>query len=111
MQRQFIEDLGVPSAWLHEARATYYHYYGNMSKALEYSNWQRAHLIFTTSVVHTLFLSANHPELWRLAHTMEEYKSEIADWDLGAEIYVSFYSLKDALREENSTSELDCLDS
>ncbi|XP_010261150.1 PREDICTED: nuclear pore complex protein NUP96 [Nelumbo nucifera] len=114
MQRQFIEDLGVPLAWLHEARATYYHYYGNMSKSLEhlleYSNWQRAHSIFMTSVAHTLFLSANHPEVWRLAHTMEEYKSEIADWDLGAGIYVSFYSLKDALREENTMSELDCLE-
>lgn len=34
---------------------------------------------------------------------MEDYKSEIEDWDLGAGVYISFYVLKSSLREDNST--------
>ncbi|KAF8377249.1 hypothetical protein HHK36_030624 [Tetracentron sinense] len=110
IQHKFIEDLGVPSAWLHEAMAVYFHYYGDLSKALEHflecCNWKRAHSIFMTSVAHSLFLSDKHSEIWRLATSMEEHKSEIADWDLGAGIYVLFYSL----REENVVSEMDSVE-
>lgn len=34
---------------------------------------------------------------------MEDYKSEIEDWDLGAGIYISFYILKSSLKEDNNT--------
>ncbi|KAI3930681.1 hypothetical protein MKX01_037127 [Papaver californicum] len=103
-QKKFIEDLGIPKAWLHEALAVYFHYHGDLSGALENflecSNWQKAHSIFMTSVAHSLFLSAKHNEVWRLAISMEGHKSEIADWDLGAGIYISFYSLKSSLQED-----------
>ncbi|XP_065869361.1 nuclear pore complex protein NUP96 [Euphorbia lathyris] len=115
-QRQFIENLDIPEAWLHEAMAVYFNYRGDLLKALEHylkcANWQKAHLIFIISVAHTLFLSANHSEIWRLATSMEDHKSEIENWDLGAGIYVSFYLLKSSLQEGNdSMSELDSLDS
>ncbi|KAI8544227.1 hypothetical protein RHMOL_Rhmol08G0279500 [Rhododendron molle] len=116
LQCQFIEDLGVPAAWLHEAMAVYFHYYGEISKALEHflacENWQKAHSIFITSVAHSLFLSAKHSEIWRLATSMEDHKSEIEDWDLGAGIYISFYVLRSSLQEDNDTmSEMDTLES
>lgn len=107
LQRQFIEDLGIPPAWLDEALAVYFNYYGDLSKALEHflqcANWQKAHSIFITSVVHSLYLSAKHSEIWRLAISMEEHKSEIEDWDLGAGIYISFYLLISSLEEDNDT--------
>ncbi|KAA8541971.1 hypothetical protein F0562_023123 [Nyssa sinensis] len=113
-QRQFIEDLGVPSEWLHEAMAVYFNYYGNLSEALEHflecASWQKAHSIFI-SVVHSLFLSAKHSEIWRLSTSMEDHKSEIEDWDLGAGIYISFYLLRSSLQEDSNTmSELETLE-
>ncbi|PKI31565.1 hypothetical protein CRG98_048049 [Punica granatum] len=106
-QRQFIENLGVPSAWLHEAMAIYYNYYGDVWKSLEHfmecSNWQKAHTIFVTSVAHSLFLSGKHSDIWRLVSLMEDYKSEIENWDLGAGIYISFYSIKSSLLDEESS--------
>lgn len=115
-QRQFIEDLGVPSEWLHEALAVYYNYYGDLSKALEHflecGNWQKAHLIFVTSVAHPLYLSAKHSEIWSLANSMEDHKSEIEHWDLGAGVYISFYLLRSSLQEDdNSMNDLDSLES
>ncbi|XVE89174.1 hypothetical protein DITRI_Ditri19aG0129300 [Diplodiscus trichospermus] len=115
-QRQFIEDLGVPLQWLHEAMAVYFNYYGDLPKALEHflecANWQKAHSIFMTSVAHSLFLSADHSEVWRIATSMEDYKSEIENWDLGAAIYISFYVLRSSLEEDNNTmGELDSLGS
>ncbi|KAK0578868.1 hypothetical protein LWI29_017512 [Acer saccharum] len=115
-QRQFIEELGVPLEWLNEAMAVYYNYYGDLSKALEHflecASWQKAHTIFVTSVAHTLFLSANHSEVWKLAISMENHKSEIENWDLGAGIYISFYLIRSSLEEDNNTmSELDSLES
>ncbi|GAV72381.1 Nucleoporin2 domain-containing protein/Nup96 domain-containing protein [Cephalotus follicularis] len=115
-QRQFIEDLGVPAAWIHEAMAVYYKYHGDLPKALEHflecENWQKAHSIFITAVAHTLFLSANHSEIWRIATSMEDHKLEIENWDLGAGIYISFYLLRNSLQEDNNTMiELDILDS
>ncbi|KAL3511954.1 hypothetical protein ACH5RR_024671 [Cinchona calisaya] len=111
-QRQFIEDLGIPSAWLHEALATYFNYYGDHAKALEHflecGNWQKAHLIFMTSVAHSLYLSAKHSQIWQLATSMEDHKSEIEDWDLGAGMYISFYLLRSSLQEDSNTmNELD----
>ncbi|XP_051136178.1 nuclear pore complex protein NUP96 [Andrographis paniculata] len=106
-QQKFIENLGIPSAWLHEAMAVYSSYTGDLAKALhhflECGNWQRAHSIFMTSVAHSLFLSAKHSEIWELATSMEDYKSEIEDWDLGAGIYISFYSLRTSLQEDGNT--------
>ncbi|KAM6586011.1 hypothetical protein CsatB_013013 [Cannabis sativa] len=115
-QRQFIENLGVPVAWLHEALAVYYNYIGDLSKALEHflqcAHWPKAHTIFITSVAHTLFLSGKHSEIWKLATSMEDHKSEIDNWDLGAGIYIAFYFLRNSLLEDNDTmSELDSLES
>lgn len=113
-QWEFIESLGIPSAWLHEALAIFDSYTGDLPKALhhflECANWQKAHSIFLTSVAPSLFLSAKHTEIWRLATSMEDYKSEIEDWDLGAGIYILFYGLKSSLLEDNNTmTELDTL--
>lgn len=114
-QRQFIEELGVPSAWMNEALAVYCNYHGDLQKALEHFlesyNWQRAHSIFMTSVAHSLFLSAQHAEVWKLSTAMEDHKSEIADWDLGAGIYIMFYQLKSSLQNVNSMTEEDTLES
>ncbi|KAK8525109.1 hypothetical protein V6N12_029951 [Hibiscus sabdariffa] len=114
-QRQFIEDLGIPLQWLHEAMAVYFNYHGDLPSALEHflecENWQKAHSIFMTSVAHVLFLSANDSEIWRIATSMENHKSEIENWDLGAGIYISFYVLRSSLQEDNNTMvELDSLD-
>lgn len=115
-QQQFIVDLGVPSAWMHEALATYYQYYGNLPEALEHflecSKWQKAHSIFMTTVVHSLFLSsssAKDSEIWRTASIMEEHKSEIGDWDVGAGIFIDFYAIRSSLQEDISLSESDVL--
>ncbi|XP_013620862.1 PREDICTED: nuclear pore complex protein NUP96 [Brassica oleracea var. oleracea] len=106
-QRQFIKDLGIPSEWMHEALAVYYNYHGDFVKALDHfiecANWERAHSIFMTSVAHSLFLSANHSEIWRIATSMDHRKSEIENWDLGAGIYMSFYLLKSSLEEDADT--------
>ncbi|PKA54513.1 hypothetical protein AXF42_Ash000348 [Apostasia shenzhenica] len=112
-QRQFIEDLGIPSAWMHEALAIYSQYYGDLPNALEHylqcSNWQKAHSIFMTTVGHSLFLSSNDSEIWRITSIMEEHKSKIADWDIGAGIYIDFYIIRGSLQEETATSEPDLL--
>eukprot|EP00257_Ricinus_communis_P009024 XP_002527319.2 nuclear pore complex protein NUP96 [Ricinus communis] len=115
-QRQFIENLDIPRAWLHEAMAVNFNYHGNLLKALEHylecENWQKAHSIFITSVAHTLFLSANHSEIWRLTTSMEDHKSELENWDLGAGIYLSFYLIRSSFQEGyNNTSELDSFES
>ncbi|KAL7099626.1 hypothetical protein ACP275_09G096500 [Erythranthe tilingii] len=106
-QWEFIENLGIPSAWLHEALAIFFSYTRDLPKALDHflecGNWQRAHSIFFTSVAHSLFLSAKHSEIWRLATPMENNKSEIEDWDLGAGIYISFYTLRSSLQEDSNT--------
>lgn len=34
---------------------------------------------------------------------MENHKSEIENWDLGAGIYVSFYLIRSSLQEDNNT--------
>ncbi|KAL0441684.1 UNVERIFIED_CONTAM: Nuclear pore complex protein [Sesamum radiatum] len=114
-QWEFIENLGIPSAWLHEALAIYFSYIGDLPKALDHflecGNWQRAHSIFMISVAHSLFLSGKHSEIWRLATSMEDYKSEIEDWDLGAGIYISFYLLRSSMQEDSNTmTELDTLE-
>ncbi|KAL6497104.1 hypothetical protein OROGR_029033 [Orobanche gracilis] len=73
-QWEFIENLGIPSAWLHEA----------LSK---------------------------HSEIWRLATAMEDYKSEIEDWDLRAGLYISFFLLRSSFQEDSNTmTELDTLE-
>ncbi|KAI4325228.1 hypothetical protein MLD38_030645 [Melastoma candidum] len=114
-QQQLIESLGVPTSWLHEALAVYHSYYGDVSKSLENylkcSNWQKAHSIFVKSVAHKLFLSEKHSEIWRLATLMEEHKSEIENWDFGAGIFISFYSLKSSLKGEDDLNLMDSLES
>lgn len=112
-QQKFIVDLGVPSTWIHEALATYHEYYRNLPVALEHylkcSKWQKAHLIFMTTVAHSLYLSFKDSEIWRIASIMEEHKSEIADWDVGAGIFIDFYVLRSSFQEDTTQSEPDLL--
>lgn len=112
-QQQFIAELGVPSAWMHEALAIYHQYYGNLREALEHflecSMWQKAHSIFMTSVVHPLFLSSEDSEIRRITSIMEQHKSEIADWDIGAGIFIDFYVIRSSLQEDITLSESDIL--
>ncbi|KAG9146884.1 hypothetical protein Leryth_005176 [Lithospermum erythrorhizon] len=107
IQQQVIEELGIPSAWLQEALAVYYNYYGDFSMALEHylqcSNWQKAHSIFITSTAPSLFMSGKHSEIWRVVTIMEDHRSEIENWDLGGGIYVSFFLLRSSLQEESNT--------
>ncbi|XP_020407007.1 nuclear pore complex protein NUP96 [Zea mays] len=49
-----------------------------------------------------MFLSSNHQEVWRITSALENHKYEIADWDLGAGIYVDFYVLKNSMQERNA---------
>ncbi|KAF6169897.1 hypothetical protein GIB67_034289 [Kingdonia uniflora] len=114
VQRKFIEELGVPLAWMHEAMGVYFNYNGDLATALDHYlesyNWQKAHTIFMTSVAPSLFLSAKHSEIWRLVTSMEDYKQEIANWDLGAGIFISYYHLKGSLQEDSIMSDLDSLE-
>lgn len=114
IQRQFIEDLGIPSTWLHEAAAIYFEYHGDLPSALEHflecSNWQKAHSIFMTSVAHSLFLSSKHSEIWRITSLMDEHKSEIANWDLGAGIYIDFYTIKCSFQDDDVMYDTDPLE-
>ncbi|CAM8961072.1 unnamed protein product [Rhodiola kirilowii] len=113
-QRQFIEELGIPVEWIHEAMAVYYNYYGHSSEALENylacKKWQKAHSIFMTSVAHTLYLSGEHSKMLKLASIMEDNKCEIESWELGAGIYISFYHIKRSLQENNNMNQLDSLE-
>ncbi|CAA6665046.1 unnamed protein product [Spirodela intermedia] len=93
--------------------AIYFEYQGDLPAALDHfldcRNWQKSHTVFMTSVAHSLFLSSKHAEIWRLAGIMEVHKAEIADWDLGAGIYIDFYTIKSFL-QENTISELESLE-
>ncbi|GJY14232.1 hypothetical protein Tco_0383541, partial [Tanacetum coccineum] len=41
-----------------------------------------------------------------LAASIEDHKSEIENWALGAEIYIKYYTLRSSLKEdENSMNE------
>ncbi|KAL0415403.1 UNVERIFIED_CONTAM: Nuclear pore complex protein [Sesamum latifolium] len=96
-------------------QAIYFSYIGDLPKALDHflecGIWQRAHSIFMISVAHSLFLSGKHSDIWRLATSMEDYKSEIEDWDLGAGIYISFYLLRSSMQDDSNTmTELDTLE-
>ncbi|THU66371.1 hypothetical protein C4D60_Mb05t13440 [Musa balbisiana] len=89
-QYQFLEDLGIPSEWMHEA------------------------LISVLGPIDTYqydfqFSYAQDEEIWRITSSMEEHKSKIADWDLGAGIYIDFYVLRSSLQEEDSMGESDTL--
>lgn len=113
-QKQFIEELGIPSEWMHEALAIHCQYYGNSTRALGHLlkslQWQRAHSLFMTSVASSLFHSSQHSEVWRLSSIMEEHKSEIADWDLGAGIYIDFYTLRNVFQDNQLMEKLDSLE-
>ncbi|CAN6321288.1 unnamed protein product [Urochloa humidicola] len=113
-QKQYILELGIPEEWMHEALALYHEYYGDLQGALknfiQCGNWKKAHTIFMTSVAHTMFLSSKHQEIWEITSALENHKSEIADWDLGAGIYIDFYTLKDSMQEESVIDDLDLLE-
>lgn len=113
-QRQYIVELGIPEEWMHEALALYHEYYGDKQGALENliqcGNWKKAHSIFVTSVAHSMFLSSNHQEVWRITSALENHKYEIADWDLGAGIYMDFYVLKNSMQERNAMDDSDSLE-
>lgn len=113
-QRQYIAELGIPAEWMHEALALYHEYYGDRQGALENfiqcSNWKKAHTIFMTSVAHSLFLSSKHQEIWDITSALENQKSEIADWDLGAGIYIDYYILRNSMQEESTMDDSDPLE-
>lgn len=68
------------------------------------------YIVVNLSCVWIWLLLGEHSEIWRLTTSMEDYKAEIEDWDLGAGIYLSFYFLRSSLQEENDAmNELVCI--
>jgi len=61
------------------------------------------------SLYFLVFGSANHQEIWEITSALENHKSEIADWDLGAGIYIDFYILKNSMQEESAMDDSDSL--
>jgi hypothetical protein len=47
-------------------------------------------------------VSAKHQEIWDVISTLENHKSQIADCDLGAGIYIDYYILKNSMQEESA---------
>lgn len=46
--------------------------------------------------------AAQHSEIMRLVSSMEVHAMEIANFDLGAGIFLKFYDLESSLQEENT---------
>jgi hypothetical protein len=47
-------------------------------------------------------VSAKHQEIWDVISTLENHRSQIADCDLGAGIYIDYYILKNSMQEESA---------
>lgn len=45
-----------------------------------------------------IYCADKHTEIWRIATYMEDHKSEIENWELGAGIYISFYLMRNSLQ-------------
>jgi nuclear pore complex protein Nup98-Nup96 len=58
------------------------------------------------SIYFSILGSANHQEIWEITSALENHKSEIADWDLGAGIYIDFYILKNSMQEGSVMDDL-----
>lgn len=106
MQQDFLEqELGIPTKWLHEALAVYYHYVGDSKQELEHLikslQWNRAQTLFMITVSSTLFINSEHSEVWKFASQLEMNAVELENWDLGAAIYFDFYNLKSSLKGED----------
>lgn len=54
-------------------------------------------------VTHNFHGSGKQSEILNLATSMEDHKSEIENWDLGAGIYLTFYALRTSLKENDDT--------
>ncbi|CAM6098075.1 unnamed protein product [Calypogeia fissa] len=116
MQKHFLEqELGIPTKWLHEALAVYYHYVGDSKQELEHLirslQWNRAQTLFMTTVSALLFIDSEHSEVWKLASQLEMNAAELENWDLGAAIYFDFYNLKTSLEDDDDVmDDLDTLE-
>ncbi|GJU59913.1 hypothetical protein Tco_1237679, partial [Tanacetum coccineum] len=53
-----------------------------------------------------LISKGKQSEIWRLAASIEDHKSEIENWALRVEFYIKYYTLRSSLKEdENSMNE------
>ncbi|CAK9866010.1 unnamed protein product [Sphagnum jensenii] len=115
-QQQFLEyDLRIPSEWLHEALAVYWRYAHDTKKEMEHliksSQWRSAHVLFMTSVAATLFVNLEHSQVWQVASQLEGHDTEVENWDIGAGLYIEFYTLKTSFVDSfGPINELDSLE-
>lgn len=56
---------------------------------------------FQPDVLLTHF-SAKHQEIWDITSSLEVHKSEIADWELSAGIYIDFFILRNSMQEKST---------
>lgn len=116
IQQTFIEkELGVPAEWLHEALGTYWQYNGDTHKAIKHllrsMQWQRAHLLFVTSVAARLFLAGEFEELLEIVTSLERNKTELDDWAVSGGIYADFFLLRNSFQSDDFTKELGSFES
>uniref|UniRef100_A0A453IW48 Uncharacterized protein n=1 Tax=Aegilops tauschii subsp. strangulata TaxID=200361 RepID=A0A453IW48_AEGTS len=45
---------------------------------------------------------AKHQEIFDITSALENHKSEIADWDVGAAIYIDYFNIKNCMQEEST---------
>ncbi|BBN00670.1 nuclear pore complex protein Nup98-Nup96 [Marchantia polymorpha subsp. ruderalis] len=110
VQQTFLEqELGIPAEWLHGAQAVYFHYVGDSKLELEHlmksHQWHCAQTLFMTDVAATMFINAEHSDVWRLVSQLEHNKADLENFELGAGIFFDFYNLKTNLSSEDDVME------
>jgi hypothetical protein len=54
-----------------------------------------------------VYFSAKHQEIWDITNVLENHKSEIADWDVGAGIYIDYFIIKNSMQEDSTMDDDD----
>jgi hypothetical protein len=52
-----------------------------------------------------VYFSAKHQEIWDITNVLENHKPEIADWDIGAGIYIDYFIIKNSMQEDNAMND------
>lgn len=73
---------------------------GTLQWQLSINKKKKMSLLLSEIWASSVIFSGKHSEIWRITSSMEAYKDEISDWDLGAGTYLDFYDLRSSMKEE-----------
>eukprot|EP01083_Nonionella_stella_P065558 171890_1 len=106
---RFFDQIGVPSQWIHNAKAQRLFYFGRFAQAavafLDGESWKRAHDVFCDKVAPDWIVQGRERAVRSFFQELKSKNQHISRWSSGGNMFLMYFNLLEMIRDGEHSSD------